>query len=79
MPSLTFGSNVYFDLAFSSRARSANRDKNNTTTPKHLLFSRFWVTIGWYSYQQQPYRTPVCQASLITTKSSEYSNSTDVG
>ena len=76
IPFLTFGSNVYFDLAFSSRA---TRDKNSTTTPKHLLFSRFWVTTGWYSYQQQPGRTPVCQASLTTTKSSEYSNSTAVG
>ena len=37
------------------------------------------MTIGWYSYQQQPGRTPVCQASLTTTKSSEYSNSTAVG
>ena len=37
------------------------------------------MTTGWYSYQQQPYRTPVCQASLITTKSSEYSNITAVG
>ena len=49
------------------------------TTPKHLLFSRFWVTIGWHSYQQQPDRTPVCQAFLTTTTSSEYSNSTIVG
>ena len=47
--------------------------------PKHLLFSRFWVTTGRYSYQQQPDRTPVCQASLTTTKFSEYSNSTAVG
>ena len=69
----------YFDLAFSSRARSATRDKNITTTPKHLLFSRFWVTTGWHSYQQQPDRTLVCQAFLTTTKSSEYSNSTAVG
>ena len=37
------------------------------------------MTTGWYSYQQQPDRTPVCQASLTTTKSSEYSNSTAVG
>ena len=37
------------------------------------------MATGWYSYKQQPDRTPVCQASLTTTKSSGYSNSTAVG
>ena len=37
------------------------------------------MTIGWHSYQQQPDRTPVCQASLTTTKSSECCNGAAVG
>ena len=57
------------------------REITTTRLPKSIFFSADsgWRLDGTATSMQQPDRNPVCQASLATTESSEYSNSTAVG
>ena len=62
-----------------TRCHRAARDKNNTTNPKHILYSRNQFGAGRYAYLYQSDRAPMSQASLPTPKSSECSNRSAVG
>ena len=70
---------IIIRIKLSARTHRAARDKNNTTKPKHIIYSKNQFGAGQYAYLHQPGRTPMSQASLPTPKSSECSNGSAVG